>query len=157
MTMAPKTKGWLYVGVQLVFFVLIAYSSIAERNLLNNPHNEFTKIAGIVLLAAGALGLIASVLSLGMALTPNPVPLERAKLKTRGLYGLVRHPVYFFGLVFFTGFILFHAAYFSTIFLVLFFFFIDRKSAFEERQLIAKFPEYSEYMKKTKKLIPLIY
>lgn len=157
MTMAPKTKGWLYVLVQLVFFVLIASSSIAERNLLNNPHNEFTKITGIVLMAAGALGLIASVISLGTALTPNPVPLERAKLKTTGLYGLVRHPVYFFGVVFFIGFNLFHAAYFSSVFLALFFLFIDKKSSFEESQLIEKFPEYRAYMTKTKKLIPFIY
>lgn len=155
--MTPKTKGWIYVGVQFVFFALIAYSSIVEWKLLHNPHNDFTRIAGFVLIAAGVAGLLASFVSLGRSLTPNPVPLDNAVLKTKGLYALVRHPVYFFGLVFFTGFVLFHAAYYSAVFLVLFFLFINKKSSFEEKLLIEKFPEYPEYMKKTKKLIPLLY
>ena len=155
--MTPKTKGWLYVLIQLVFFALIAYSSMVEWNLLHNPHNEITRIAGIVLISAGVLGLFFSILGLGSSLTPSPVPLETAVLKTTGLYGIVRHPVYFFGLVFFTGFVLYHAAYFTSALLVMFFFFINKKSSFEEKLLIEKFPEYREYMSKTKKLIPFLY
>jgi protein-S-isoprenylcysteine O-methyltransferase Ste14 len=155
--MKPITKGWLYVLGQIILFSSIIILSYIEWNLLKNPHNSFTKYTGLVLIIAGVLGLAASFINFGQMITPNPVPLKNTKLKTNGLYAFVRHPIYFFGIVFFTGFILFHAAYFTSVLLIILFVFIVNKTNFEEKQLIEKFPEYRAYMSKTKRLIPFIY
>lgn len=82
-----STIGWLLVVMQLVVFVV----------LLLMPWRHPTPLLlalGLVLMAAGAaLGLWAGRI-LGRALTPTPVPIPEAGLRTSGAYAYVRHPIY---------------------------------------------------------------
>jgi protein-S-isoprenylcysteine O-methyltransferase Ste14 len=89
--------------------------------------------------------------------TPNPVPLDTAKLRTNGIYGIIRHPMYSSVIFFIIGFTLFERAYFTFLLNIGVVFFLAAKIKFEEKQLKEKFPEYKLYQSKTKKLIPFIY
>ena len=83
--------GWVLVGVQallLILFVLLP----KRRSLFAPP--DFLDVLGIILMIGGLAIVIVSLVSLGAALTPTPVPHESAALRTKGIYALVRHPVY---------------------------------------------------------------
>ena len=82
---------------------------------------------------------------------------SNSKLIVKGPYKFIRHPMYtsVLGISFYL--IMNDINYFRiiifTILLVNFLFKLD----YEEKILISKFPEYSEYKKTTKKLIPFLY
>jgi protein-S-isoprenylcysteine O-methyltransferase Ste14 len=85
--MNRNATGWLLVGIQVVLFVvllLLPWRSPTAGSL----------VVGALLVGSGiALGA-ASMRTLGKALTPTPVPIEGAGLRTTGPYRLVRHPIY---------------------------------------------------------------
>lgn len=85
--MTRARLGWLLVVLQFVLLAVLA--------LL--PHRTATLLSlavGVPLMAAGVvLGLAAS-RRLGSALTPTPVPIADAGLRTDGVYSNVRHPIY---------------------------------------------------------------
>jgi protein-S-isoprenylcysteine O-methyltransferase Ste14 len=115
------------------------------------------QIAGAALVAAGAAFAGAGLASLGRALTPFPRPLDDASLRQSGIYGWVRHPIYS-GLVLGSfGWALMWLSAAGAVASVVAFFFFDRKSAYEERMLRARFPEYADYARRVKKLLPGIY
>jgi protein-S-isoprenylcysteine O-methyltransferase Ste14 len=69
----------------------------------------------------------------------------------------VRHPVYA-GLVFASfGWALMWLSAAGAVASAVAFLFFDRKSAYEERLLRARFPEYGDYARRVKKLVPGIY
>ena len=79
--------GWSLVALQ--FVLLIALVLLPHR-----PPTLLSLAIGVPLIAAGVvLGLLAS-RTLGRALTPTPVPIAQAGLRTDGVYALVRHPIY---------------------------------------------------------------
>ena len=115
------------------------------------------QLAGAALTALGFLLAIAGLVSLGSALTPFPRPLANARLRQSGVYRWVRHPIYG-GLVFASlGWSLSWLSLPGLIFSVVVLLFFDRKSAFEERLLRARFPEYAGYALRVRKLLPWIY
>ena len=83
--------GWILVGVQVV--LLIALVFLPRRSSLAWPL-DVLEFLGILLMIAGLGLLLISLLSLGRALTPTPVPVTGAGLRTSGIYGIVRHPIY---------------------------------------------------------------
>ncbi len=110
------------------------------------------------ILGWGALILIVKgLIDLGKNLTPLPYPREDGLLVKTGIYGIVRHPLY-------SGLIL--AALAWTIFQIslshlaataILLIFFEIKSSREENWLLQKYPDYSEYRRRVKKLIPGIY
>jgi protein-S-isoprenylcysteine O-methyltransferase Ste14 len=115
------------------------------------------QIAGAAVTALGILLGLAGLVALGRALTPFPRPLGRAQLRQSGVYGLVRHPIYS-GLVFASlGWSLAWLSPAGLALSVVVALFFDRKSAFEERLLLERFPDYAEYVARVPKLIPWIY
>jgi protein-S-isoprenylcysteine O-methyltransferase Ste14 len=113
--------------------------------------------AGLLLVAAGALQAAAAALTLGRALTPFPRPLEQGTLRTRGLYALVRHPIYSGILLMAVGWSLHHHSPAGLAFDLLLFVFFDRKAAREERWLMERYPDYAAYRTRVRKLIPYLY
>lgn len=73
----------------------------------------------------------------------------------KGVFGIVRHPVYFASILFYLGLILSSLSLLSAaiwIFIVLFYYYISR---YEEKLLLQKFgPAYEEYKRKVPMLIP---
>jgi len=115
------------------------------------------QVAGATLTALGILLALAGLATLGRTLTPFPRPAAHAQLRRSGVYGLVRHPIYC-GLVFASlGWSLTWLSLPGLAFSVVVLLFFDRKSAFEERLLLGRFPDYPDYMERVRKLIPWIY
>ena len=83
--------GWILVGVQAVLLVALIF--LPRRSSLTWPL-DVLEVFGIILMIAGLALLLIALLSLGRALTPTPVPVDGAQLRTAGIYAVVRHPVY---------------------------------------------------------------
>ncbi|NEP04358.1 MAG: isoprenylcysteine carboxylmethyltransferase family protein [Okeania sp. SIO2G4] len=107
-------------------------------------------IAALVLIAKGLLDL-------GKNLTPLPYPRVDGELVQTGVYGIVRHPLYS-GLIFLTlGWSIFQLSLSHFVAVIVIFLFLDLKARQEETWLSEKYPEYSDYQQRVKKLIPRIY
>jgi len=74
-----------------------------------------------------------------------------------GVYGFVRHPIYA-GLILGTiGWGLLAQTWLGVVLAAILFVFFDLKSRREEAWLVEKYPDYVEYRRRVKKLIPLVY
>jgi protein-S-isoprenylcysteine O-methyltransferase Ste14 len=88
-----RLLGWALVALQFVLIVaLVVVPWRRGIDALWPP--DLSMIIGVGLAVVGVGIAIAGFLRLGSALTPTPVPLEGAKLRTTGIYAWVRHPIY---------------------------------------------------------------
>jgi protein-S-isoprenylcysteine O-methyltransferase Ste14 len=118
----------------------------------NSPTWLFVLGAAMILL--GLLVLIAGGGSLGRALTPFPKPLAGATLRDRGVYRIVRHPMYGGAILAGLGFALFTGPLSLAAALALGLFF-ELKSRREERWLVEHYADYVAYRVRTRwKFVP---
>jgi len=148
--MSRATIGWIWVGGQAL--VLGALILLPGRDDWPTPGSiqvvaTMTFFAGLAVVGIGALGL-------GTALTPTPVPNQRATLTRGGLYRFVRHPIYTGVLAVVAGMTLRSGSWIHLVVAMLAIVFFDRKAAWEEQQLTERFPDYREYATVTPKFIP---
>ena len=152
--MNDRSRGYFYVAVQ---FLLIALLFTAPRQ--PEPYGAFSDVVGIVGVAVIALGdviLVTSFVRLGRSLTANPVPKEDGVLVTSGLYGRVRHPIYFGLLVLAIGVVLDAGWWPQIVIALMLYFLLNIKAQFEEDLLRKKYPEYKAYAQKTPRFFPRI-
>jgi protein-S-isoprenylcysteine O-methyltransferase Ste14 len=111
---------------------------------------------GAVLAVTGLLLAVFAARTLGRSLTPFPRPAAAGELIDRGAYGLVRHPVYTGGILFFVGFSLWAgpaALALTAVLSVLW----ALKSRVEERHLTARYPGYAAYCGRVRwRLLPFL-
>jgi 2-amino-4-hydroxy-6-hydroxymethyldihydropteridine diphosphokinase len=142
--------GWWVVGQGVV----LAASLIA---LADDPGSPAPWMAWLGALIAGA-GVLQSVFGLrhlGTNLTPYPQPLESARLVARGVYRLVRHPIYGGIVLMLIGAGLFRASASAMVVGVVGGVFFWFKARFEERLLRCHYPGYADYATRvTRRLIP---
>jgi len=151
-----RERGGWWVLAQ--FPLILAVILLAEWT--GRPFADAARIwviAGGVICLAGTLLFIAATATLGSAMTPFPRPVEKSRLRTRGVYAMVRHPIYTSVLLMGSGWALLRLSGLALIAVLVLFVFFDRKAAREERWLMERFPEYSEYRVRVCKLIPWIY
>ena len=152
--MNDRSRGYFYVAVQ---FLLIALLFTAPRQ--EEPYGSFSDLiglAGVVLIALGAIILVTSFVRLGRSLTANPVPKDDGVLVTSGLYAKVRHPIYFGLLVLALGVVLDAGWWPQIIIASMLYFLLNIKAQFEEDLLRKKYPEYKAYAQKTPRFFPRI-
>jgi protein-S-isoprenylcysteine O-methyltransferase Ste14 len=106
---------------------------------------------------AGAGLLLAGSLRLRSNLTPLPYPKPQATLVQTGPYRFVRHPMYAGGILLAFGWALVVRGWLTLVYAALLFVFLDVKSAREERWLADKFPDYLDYQRRVRKLVPFIH
>jgi len=83
---------------------------------------------------------------------------EKQKVIDKGLYSIVRHPMYLSMILIYLGTSLILGSYYSLIPSVLLFFALGFRAKNEEKVLIEGLEGYSEYMKKVKyRLIPFVW
>jgi protein-S-isoprenylcysteine O-methyltransferase Ste14 len=112
---------------------------------------------GAVLLAGGALLMGDALRRLGRRLSPLPRPVADAVLLDKGVFGLVRHPMYSGGVLLAFGWALSVRGGLTLLWAVLLTAWLDRKTRLEERLLLERFPAYADYRRRTRRLVPFIY
>jgi protein-S-isoprenylcysteine O-methyltransferase Ste14 len=158
-TQSPWWKGargeW-YVVAQVALFVLVLGG---PRGWAAWPASlgRVATIAGVLLMLAGLALILAAFFDLGRNLTPLPHPKDDGRLVDRGAYGLVRHPIYSGGIAAAFGWAFLVHGSLTLGYAVILTIFLDVKSRREERWLRAKYPEYGDYAKRVRKLVPFIY
>ena len=146
--MTRSRIGWLLVVVQFVLLAILVFLPWRSPTLLSLALGVPIAAAGVV------LGLSAS-RRLGRALTPTPVPIAGAGLRTTGAYARVRHPIYSAVLLLALGFVIAVGSAWSwACVLVLLLFFLV-KSRWEDRLLHAEYgSEWEVWAARTGALIP---
>ncbi|MBZ0204053.1 MAG: isoprenylcysteine carboxylmethyltransferase family protein [Ignavibacteria bacterium] len=155
--MTVKSKGWFLASIQVIMFVIIAFSSALEYKYIPHSNVPAVHFAGIFLMLIASMIFTVTVVSFAQPITPNPVPRKKAVLRTSGVYKFIRHPMYLSAILLLLGVVMYFQAYYSLLWIAILFIFFKYKTQLEERQLSLKFPEYERYKSSTRKLIPFIY
>lgn len=154
---ARGTRGEKWVVAQLLVMAFVAIAPLILPRTSVLPDRGAWRIAGIVLLAIGAMGGALAMARLGPNLTPYPRPRRRGVLVTAGPYAVVRHPIYTSVVTMAIGWALAWGSMptlgGAAALLILF----DLKSRREERWLVERFPAYLDYQRRVRKLIPFLY
>jgi protein-S-isoprenylcysteine O-methyltransferase Ste14 len=152
-------RGEWFVAAQVVLIGLVFFG---PRTAVGQPAWRFPfphqcLVVGGVLMFAGGVLLFAGLVRLGHGLTPLPYPKDGAGLIQTGPFALVRHPMYGGGLILGLGWALYVHGWLTLVYVVALFVFLDVKSRREEKWLTERFPTYSTYQKRVRKLIPFVY
>ncbi len=116
------------------------------------------RLGGTIGFGAIALGLgLGGLLHLGDNLTPLPHPKDESSLVTVGVYRFVRHPIYSSVIFLTLAYATWQMSISHAIGVLVFLLFFDQKARQEEQWLTAKFPEYADYKRSVKKILPGIY
>ncbi len=152
-------RGEWYLVVQAVLFLLLVFGPRTCRCLPSweSPYTWIGALAGGALFLAGTLLAVTGAVNLGKNLTPLPAPKTNATLIVTGTYRFVRHPIYSGITHMAFGWGLWLNSWLTIGYALVLFAFFDIKSRREERLLEAKFPQYADYRKKVRKLIPFVY
>ena len=150
--MSNKSRGNILVIVQ---FVLLAVIFFAPRTQVwRLPMWASVAVSG--LFVAGVIIAVLGVVGLGASLTANPVPREKATLKTRGLFAAVRHPIYSGILLASLAFALRYGSLWSAVGAIALVVLFAFKARFEERMLLDTYPAYAEYAARVGRFIPWV-
>jgi protein-S-isoprenylcysteine O-methyltransferase Ste14 len=114
-------------------------------------------LAGAGCMLAGGCLLLASLLALGSNLTPLPYPREHGTLVQSGAFRLVRHPTYLAVILFAFGWAFLVRGWLTFLYAAVLLIFLDRKARREELWLVEKYPEYADYQRRVRRLIPFLY
>jgi protein-S-isoprenylcysteine O-methyltransferase Ste14 len=151
-----SSRGEYWVLVQIILLVAIA---LVPNNWIAWPDGLVTLsvAAGVVIGLIGAAFLAMSAVNLGPNLTVFPRPKDDGSLVQSGIYGLVRHPMYFGVIAAAIGWSLLRTNVIGVVLSIALIMFFDRKAAREEVWLREKFPDYGTYQQRVRKLIPFVY
>ena len=140
-------------GKKLVFlqFALIIVLALFPDNNKVDPR---LSIVGTVMLAIGLAVLFAGFMGLGKSLTANPVPNQDGVLVTKGIYSIVRHPIYLGLLSITLGLVVSSGVWAQIIVWIALAVLLVYKMRWEEVLLTAKYKGYAEYMSKVPAVIP---
>jgi protein-S-isoprenylcysteine O-methyltransferase Ste14 len=120
----------------------------------NWPRSMPVRAATAGLAVGGSAILITGSNSLGRGLTVSPLPNEHARLRTDGLYGVVRHPIYSGVIALSLARTLHSRDRRQAALTVMLILLLAGKSSFEESALRQRFAEYPSYAAVTPRFVP---
>lgn len=146
-------RSTLFVAGQFVLIAVFAVAVFVDVGPRLQPPIE-VRWMGALLCAAGLLMMAAALAAMGRVMQVSPIPKDEGRLVTRGVYRRLRHPMYtaivlvVIGLTLRAPSLLVAVAGIALITLLL------AKASFEERLLVARYPDYPEYRRRTWGVIP---
>jgi protein-S-isoprenylcysteine O-methyltransferase Ste14 len=153
-------KGEYWFIAQALLITIFPFLPVYRPTWLeiNSSHLLYFTWGVVAVLALSALMFLGKgLIDLGKQLTPLPYPKEDGELVQTGIYSLVRHPLYS-GLIFLTlSWAIFQMSLTHLFAILIIFIVLNAKASKEEAWLSEKFPEYTQYRQKVKKLIPWLY
>jgi protein-S-isoprenylcysteine O-methyltransferase Ste14 len=150
-------RGAWYVVVQGILIGLILFGPQGSHLISSEPITSILQSCGIAIGLLATVIMVIAVINLGKNLTPLPCPKDDAILIQDGLYQFVRHPIYFGVLLAALAWLLIFPGLYILIYAISLFLLFDIKARREELWLVERFPEYRDYQRRVKKLIPAIY
>jgi protein-S-isoprenylcysteine O-methyltransferase Ste14 len=152
-------QGAPYVLIQMLLFALILLGpkSLSGLPRWGQPWSGISLVVGLLLMAGGGLLVVVGLFSLGGNLTIFPKPKADSSLVQSGAYGLVRHPIYSGAIIGAFGWALAWASPLALLYALALLLFFDIKSRREEQWLMARYPDYGQYRRRVRKLIPFLY
>lgn len=151
-SLGPRGEGW--VVIQVVLLALIAASGWWMRPAWDGPAATIGLVAGLGLLAAGGSLAVRGIVDLRESLTPLPHPRSDGALIETGVYARSRHPIYGGLIVASLGWSLVMASAVALLLSLALAGFFFLKSTREEAWLLAHYPGYAEYRRRTRRFIP---
>jgi protein-S-isoprenylcysteine O-methyltransferase Ste14 len=109
---------------------------------------------GAVLCSVGLLLMLLAFVSIGGSIQIAPEPRVGGQLVTRGVYRRLRHPIYTAIVVLVVGLFLRKPTVPMAIVGAFVIVFLVVKARFEETLLLARYPEYAEYRRRTLGIVP---
>lgn len=149
-----RGEGW--VLLQAALFALLALAGTVGP-AWGEPWLPVSRPAGLGLVGAGVVAAILGLVGLRENLTAMPRPLDGGRLVERGIYGLVRHPIYTGIISAAFGWGLATASALALVVALGLAAFFDLKARREEAWLLAAYPRYAGYRRRVRKLIPFLY
>jgi protein-S-isoprenylcysteine O-methyltransferase Ste14 len=149
-------RGEWYVIGQAVLIAAVLAAPTMETG--GYTWSGLASAASAALCLVGLGGVVLGSITLGgRNVSPFPRPTEDGALVERGIFSVVRHPIYAgFSLAAFGWSLMWSSVVAFAAALVLLAFF-DIKARREERWLEGKYPGYRAYRSRVKKLIPFLY
>ena len=138
-------------GLLLMAVILLAVRFRRKR------HHSVAVIPGGILLTIGTGVALTGAIALGRNITPFPKPSEKAQLVRRGIFSLIRHPIYTGVMLASLGWALVWQSWPALLTASGLIPFFDAKTRREEKWLREKFADYGEYEKCVRRFIPRIY
>jgi protein-S-isoprenylcysteine O-methyltransferase Ste14 len=132
--------------VLLQGLLLLAVVLLAVRFRREGRHHVAV-ISGGILLSSGTGVALAGAIALGRNITPFPKPSEKAKLVRRGIFSLIRHPIYTGVMCASFGWALVWQSRPALLMALGLIPFLDAKARREEKWLREQFSDYGEYEK----------
>ena len=161
-SLTKQGPGWIIWRVVIALFVIL-FVRLDKSGALSFFRLSFQSffsfvIPGSVLTVLGLFGAIWARIHLGRNWSGYVTYKEDQTLVTTGPYKYVRHPIYTSMILMFIGTILYYGSLFVSIFFIILAIDFILRTRKEEEIMLKLFGEkYAEYMKRTKRLLPLIY
>jgi protein-S-isoprenylcysteine O-methyltransferase Ste14 len=147
-------KGVRFVAVQAALFVVVGGGPAWFGG--TGSDGAWRALAAGVMAVGLALAFVAG-FRLGRNLTPLPVPVAGGRLVTSGVYAYARHPIYGGVLVLALGWSAYAGSAGTLAATAALWGLFELKSRFEERALLARYPDYARYRAGTRRFVPFVY
>jgi protein-S-isoprenylcysteine O-methyltransferase Ste14 len=143
-------RGEVYTLAQIAAVVLVLLPPFQLTGLVD--------ILATLLITAGVVFMVYSLLSLGRNISPLPAPRQRHELVTTGMYSYIRHPLYAGLLMVAFGLAVVTRNETRLAMAALLWLLLEKKVAVEERMLVERYGKvYEEYKGRVKKFFPFVY
>lgn len=148
--MTNRARGNVCIAIQFALLVAIFVIPRGAAWPLPAP----LAVLSFVAIAVGAVAAVVALISLGKSLSANPVPVELGELKTAGVYRVVRHPVYTGIMIGVLGYTALSRSWGVVAAVVALGALFALKARFEEKLLLAKYPDYLAYAAHVGRFVP---
>ena len=145
--------GWWVVGQSMLMVAVVGLGA-AHRGQWSALASF---VAGWMLFAAGGCLGVWGMVALGRNRTAFPRPIEDGHLVRTGPYAIVRHPLYASVILASFGWALIFASASSLAVAAVLTAFFHAKAAREERWLRTAYPDYEDYSRQVRGLIPWVW